>query len=116
VFRGEVDRLWIAHVALGQLGDRRRNGGAEQERLPRRRAALQDPLDVGTKADIEHAVGFVEDDERELREIDGAAGQVIEDPAGRADDDLSPAAELFDLLADRLAAIEGDAVNAAAFR
>ena len=86
----------------------------KQQRLPRRRAAPQDLLDVGPKADVEHPVGFVEDDELELAEIERAAGHVVEHAAGRADDDLRPFAELFDLLADRLAAIDGDAVDAAA--
>jgi hypothetical protein len=114
VFRREVDRLGVAHVALGQLGDRRRDGGAEEERLSIGGAALEDSFDIGAEADVEHAIGFVEDDERQPREIDGTAGEVVEDAAGRADDDVDAAAKFFNLLTDGFATVDGDAMDAAA--
>ena len=39
--------------------------------------------------------------------ISDAAADQVQHAAGRADDDLGPAAELLDLLADRLAAVDG---------
>ena len=46
---------------------------ADSSSVCRRRAAAQDRLDVGAEADVEHAVGFVEDDVADLVERQGAA-------------------------------------------
>ena len=114
--RRKVERFRIAHVALGQPFDRRRHRGAEQQRLPRCGAAAQNPFDVGPKADVEHAIGFVEHDEFQVAERQRAAAHVIQHAAGRADDDLGAALQLFDLAADRLAAVQGDDMHLAAVR
>ena len=98
----------LDHVALRESQDRRRHRGREQQRLPCRRAAAKDAFDVGAETDVEHAVGFVEDDEADVVEADGAAREVVEDAAGRADDERTTAFEGVELLADALAAVDGD--------
>ena len=45
-----------------------------------------------------------------------AAADQVHHAAGRADDDLRPAAEVLDLLADRLAAVDGHDADFAARR
>ena len=97
--------------ALGQPFDRRGNGGAEQQRLPRLRAAPQNLLDVRPKTDVQHPVGLVEDHEADLAEHQRAAADQIQHPAGRADDDLGPTAKVLDLLADRLPAVNAHHVD-----
>ena len=102
--------------ALGKPFDRRRNRGAQQQRLPRRGAIAQNPLDVGPKADVEHPIGFVEHDEFQIVEGKRAAAHVVEHSAGRADDQLRASLEFFDLSADRLAAVQSDDMHLAPMR
>ena len=107
----EIDHLRLAHVALGQPLHRRRNRGAQQQRLPRLRAAPQNLLDVRPKADVEHPVGLVEHHDADVAQHQRAAADQVQHPAGRADDDLGPAAKMLDLLADRLAAVDAHDVD-----
>ncbi len=96
-----------AHVALGQFGDARRNGGREERGLPLGRHLLEDPLDVLDEAHVEHLVGLVEDDGADAVEVEGAAAHVVHDAAGRADDDVDALAQGAELALDRLAAVDG---------
>ena len=77
----EVEHLRVAHVALAQPLHRRGDGGAEQQRLPRLRAAAEDLFDVGAEADIEHPVGFVEDHHANVAQHQRAASQMVENSA-----------------------------------
>ena len=86
----------------------------KQQRLPRLRAAAQDLLDVRPEADVQHPVGLVEDHEADAAEHQRAAADQVHHAAGRADDDLRPAAKVLDLLADRLAAEDAHHVDLAA--
>ena len=88
----EVHHLGVAHVRAGQPFDRRGDRGAQQQRLPLLGAAAEDFFDVGPEADVEHPVGLVEHDDLEVAQIERAAADEVEHAAGRADDDLGPAA------------------------
>ena len=70
------------------------------------RDLLQDPLDVLDEAHVEHLVGFVEDEEADVVELQRAAAHVVHDPAGRADDDLDAALQPAELPLVRLAAVD----------
>ena len=85
--RRQVDVDRVDHVALGQPQHRRRQRGRQQQRLPLLRAAAQDLLDVGAEADVEHAVGLVEDDVADAVERQRAAARWSRTRPGRADDD-----------------------------
>ena len=87
----------------------------EQHRLPRLRTALEDFLDVRAEADVEHPVGLVEDDEPHVAEDQGPAADQVQHPPWRADDEGGPLGELLGLLADRLAAVDGDDVDVPPF-
>lgn len=56
----EVDVDGVHHVPRCQPQHRSCQRGRQQQRLPLRRAASENFLDVGPEADVEHAVGFVE--------------------------------------------------------
>ncbi len=79
----------------------------EQERLPRLRAAAEDLLDVGPEPDIEHAIGLVQHDDPQLAPDQRAAAHQVQHAARRANDERSALVDLFDLIADRLAAVDG---------
>jgi len=76
-------------------------------RLALGRTAAQDALDVGAEADVEHPVGLVEHDVADVIQRQGAARQVVEHTAGRADDDGRPAPDLDELLVEALTTIDG---------
>ncbi len=78
------------------------------------RTAAQNLLDVRAKADVEHPVGLVENDEADAAEHQRTAADHVDYPAGRADDDLRPAPQMFDLLPDRLAAVDRHHANVVA--
>ena len=60
--RREIHDLRFDHVASGEPLDALIDRRAKQQRLPFFGALPQDFFDVGPKADVEHAVGFVEHD------------------------------------------------------
>ena len=55
-----LNRHGIAQHLARQRRDRRGHRRAEEERLPPRRAASQDPPDVRQEAHVEHPVRFVQ--------------------------------------------------------
>ena len=91
----DVDRRRRLQHLLRQLRDRRRHRRAEEQRLALRgrRQVLQHAADVGQEAHVEHAVGFVEHEVLQAAELRVGRAEVIEQAAGRRDDDVDAAAE-----------------------
>ena len=75
----------------GELGDRRRHGGGEQQRLAVAPALRNDLPHVVDEAHVEHAVGLVEHEDRDLVEPDMALVAEVEQAAGRGDQDVDAA-------------------------
>ena len=48
-------------------------------------------LDVGDEAHVEHAVGLVEHEDLDARKVDVALAVMVEQPAGRGDQDVDAA-------------------------
>ena len=86
-------------MRLGEPGDRPGDRGAEQRRLALQREGAEDPLQVVGEAHVEHLVGLVEHDGRDLVEAERAAIQVIDRAAGRRDHDVHAAREPVELRA-----------------
>ena len=82
----------LQHLAR-QLDDRLRHRRGEEERLPFRRQMPEHAADVGEEAHVQHAVGFIEDEDLEPLELRVAVLEVIEQTSGRGDDDVDAAAE-----------------------
>ena len=74
----EVHDLGVDHVALCESFDAGGNCSAQQKRLSLLGAATQDFFDVGTKSDVEHAVGFVEHNGQQFFKNQRTAGQVVQ--------------------------------------
>ena len=100
-------------VALDEVADGPRHGGAEEDGLARGGRGLEDVLDVVAEAHVQHDVGLVEDEHLELVEAQGAALHVVHDAAGGADDNLRALAEADELAVVGLAAVDGQGVDAA---
>ena len=64
----------------------------------------EDPLDVGPKPDVEHAIRLVEHHVNDIAQIERAALDVVEHAAGGADDQVDSPRERANLFFDRLAA------------
>ena len=82
------------------VGERRR----EQQRLPLLRQQREHALHVGQEAHVQHAVGLVEHEHLDLRQVDRLLSGVVEQAARRGDDDVDSALERRDLVVDRHAA------------
>src|SRR5262249_18427336 len=80
------------------------------------RTPTQNLLDVGPEADVEHAIGLVEDDVADAVEGQGATRQMIEDAARRADGQGEAFLHLGKLLAEALTAVNGNGPAVAARR
>ena len=75
-------------------------------RLPRGGDELHDLAHLDREAHVEHAVGLVEHQEVHAREVERAAPQVVEHPAGRARDHVGAGADALDLALHRVAAVD----------
>ncbi|KJL27444.1 hypothetical protein RL72_00414 [Microbacterium azadirachtae] len=106
VVGADVDR--VRHEAARQRHDRTRHGRREQLGVPHRRDLLEDLLDVGEEAEVEHLVGLVEHDLGRVREVEQTLVGEVDETARGADDDLRAGLELLDLALVRLAAVDGD--------
>ncbi len=88
VAAGDLDLGGVVEDAPGELadvvGERRR----EHEVLAPGRQQGEDAPDVADEAHVEHAIRLVEDQDLDRVEPDRAPHGVIEQPAGRRDDDL----------------------------
>ena len=101
---GDLDPHRIVQEGIGDAPDFRRHGRGEEQRLPRERHQLADALDVGNEAHVQHAVGFVDDQQLDAGEQQAAALGVVEQAAGRGDQHVDAARQLGVLVAERNAA------------
>ncbi len=76
-----------------------------------RRHELQNAANVGQEAHVAHAVGFVQDQHLDVRQVDAAVAGQIEQAARAGDDDLGAAPQGLDLAILADAAIDGDAAH-----
>ena len=80
---------------------------AENSRFWRRvRQDREDLADVADEAHVEHPVGLVEDEDLDPRQVDRPLAEVVEQPAGRRDDDLGAGAQRADLRVEADAAVD----------
>ncbi|MGY3410177.1 hypothetical protein ACVWZV_006290 [Bradyrhizobium sp. GM5.1] len=86
-----LDLLRIVQEGFGDAPDLRRHGRGEEQGLPRERDELADALDVGNEAHVQHAVGFVDDEQLDAGEQQAAALRVVEQAAGSGDQHVDAA-------------------------
>ena len=94
----------IVQHPLGKIGDFARHGGREEQVLPARRQLADDRPDVVDEPHVEHAVGFVEHEDLDPIELDGAKLHQVAQPARRRDQHVDAADQIADLTIDRHAA------------
>jgi len=86
--------FWILKEAIGQFLNFRRHCGREEQGLACKRNELGDALDIGNETHVEHAVGFVDDENLDGAHQKLAALEMVEQPAGGADQNVGAALEL----------------------
>ena len=96
---GDFDPLGLIEELRGQLLDRRRHRGREQQCLPILGQLGADFLDIGNESHVEHAVGFVDDQQVAAVEHDLAAPEQVHQPAGGGDQHVDALFERLDLVA-----------------
>ena len=84
------------------VGERRR----EQQVLALGRQDREDLADVADEAHVQHPVRLVEDEDLDAGQVDRALAEVVEQAAGRGDDDLGTGAEGADLRVEADAAVD----------
>ena len=89
---------------FGQLGDFRRHGGREEQCLAVERDHLADAFNVRNETHVEHAVGFVNDEDFYTGQKQLAAFEMVEQAARRCDEDIDSAFEFAVLIFKRHAA------------
>ena len=87
----------LVHERTGQRDDRVRHRRREQHGLPFVGDLLENPLDVGQEAEVEHFVGLVEHQHRQPAELKMALLGEIEQPPRRADDHVDTLLQRLDL-------------------
>ena len=107
VARSDVHFGRPVEESVGELADRVREGGREEERLAPLRQQRKDPPDVVDEAHVEHPIGLVEDEDLDPREVDRVLAGVVEEATRRRDDDLGAGAEGARLRAEADAAVDG---------
>ena len=86
-----------------------RHRGGKQQRLPVDRQRRHDAPHAGPESHVEHAIRLVEHEHLEALEIRRVGAHVIDQPAGRRDDDIGRAAQTALLRTGLHAAVDGDA-------
>ena len=81
----------IGQIAVGQLLDRFRHGGREEQGLALGRDQGNDPLQRMDEAEVEHLIGFVEHEDFELAQRQSALVNEVEQAAWRGDENVETA-------------------------
>ena len=97
-------RSGLCRKSSADAADFRRHRRGEEQGLPRERHQLADAFDVGDEAHVQHAVGFVDDQQFDAGEQQAAAFGVVEQAAGGRDQDVDAAGQFGVLVAERDAA------------
>ncbi|EXI89231.1 MAG: hypothetical protein AW11_01742 [Candidatus Accumulibacter regalis] len=102
----DFDHRRVVQQAVGELADLFREGRREEQVLAFRRQHREDAADVADEAHVQHAVGFVEHQDLDVRQFERLLLQVIEQPPGCGDQDVDATAQGVDLRVDVHAAID----------
>ncbi|MNO90667.1 hypothetical protein D3C76_821940 [compost metagenome] len=102
----DLDVFRVTQVTLGDRADRLRQGGREQNGLTGLGHGLEDDFQVIHEAQLEHFVGFVENQVVHGRQYFFVATQVVAQTARSGDNDLCAITDCFQLWAHRRAAVD----------
>ncbi len=96
----DFDQRGLIQQAVCQRADVVRERCREQQVLALGRQDVEDLADVVDEAHVQHAVGFVQHQQFDMRQVDGALADVVQQAARRGHDDIDAALERIDLRVD----------------
>ena len=102
---GDFDADRVVQEAVDQALDLLWHRGREEQHLPARRHHVEDALQIRDETHVQHAVGFVDDEELHARHQQLATLEMIEQAARRGDQHIGA------LVEDFLLGTEGDATD-----
>ena len=94
------DQRRIGEKAIGQQFDLVGESGGEQQVLALLGQHCEDALDVADEAHVQHAVGFVQHQDLDVRQVHCLLLQVVEQTSRCRHQDIHAAMQLFDLRID----------------
>ncbi|MNM92583.1 hypothetical protein D3C81_1049210 [compost metagenome] len=113
VLRRDLDLLRVVHELQRQLLDAFLERGREQQRLTVLARQLgQDAVDRRQEAHVEHAVGFVQHQDLDARQVDAATLQVVDQAARAGHQQVHAATQDVELVAHADAAVDAGAGDA----
>ena len=112
---GDGDFLGVVEEGIGELAYGRGHGGGEEQGLAAAREQADDAFDIGDEAHVEHAVGFVDDEQLGVRQQDAAAFDEVDEAAGGGDEHVDAAGERVLLIRHAFAADDEDVVELEVF-
>jgi hypothetical protein len=104
---GNIDRHRVVQQAGRQFANFRREGGREHQVLALLGQQRDDLADVADEAHVEHAVGFIENENSIPDKVDRALLHVVEQATRRGNQNIDAAAQVGDLRIDADAAKDG---------
>ena len=88
--RRDLDLDRILQQLAGQLADLRGHGGREEQVLTLGRDAADDLADRLDEAQVQHLIGFVQDEDLAGRQVQSLLLDVVQQAAGRGHQDIQP--------------------------
>jgi len=93
----------VDHVAFRKRHDASWHRSRKHQGLTIGRNRFEDFFDIFLETHFQHFVGFIENHEFQLVEMDGLAFEMVDGSAWRTDDDLRFLLEFIELIGDRIA-------------
>ena len=97
-FRLDSDAVGVVQEGRSQIGNLRRHGCGEEERLLLLRGECQDPLHVMDETHVQHAVRLVQDHDLDTADVDQSLPDQVNQASGRGDEDVAAAGQFVLLL------------------
>ncbi|CAI8166801.1 MAG: Uncharacterised protein [Pseudidiomarina mangrovi] len=101
---GDLNPNGVRQVTAGQLSNRLGHGGRKHHCLAIFTQGTGDAAQGMSKSDIQHLIGFIQDEELGFRQADRVPIQQINQPARRGNQNVGPPRKLLFLHVDGLAA------------
>lgn len=104
----------LAHVLVRDISDPPGDSGREQANLKLvstlRLDLPENLVDVFLESELEHLVGFIEDDGLDAAEVNVSSLDVIQDTSSGSDEEVDSASELSGLVLDRHTTVDSESL------
>lgn len=95
---GHVNLYRFPQHAVGQLGDFRRHGSREKQRLAPSGQFTNDPLQIRQEAHVQHPIGFVQNEHFQAVEVNVALVHQVQEASGGGNQNMSTTIQAANLI------------------